>query len=1033
MSSRTRKNNKTVASAAAEPVASAAAEPVASVIITTDIKNDPEFKKQLANMAYADLKHDFGHAGLPLTDIDDTVNKGLPTNSEAKWDEDKTIKSVLQNIDLEKISGNDVGEGEVIPFTVGYNEKQVFNYSAQCFKKNHEGDENYGKNFVNTMSLGGEGRSAAIVVDFNQHGFLEKLKRGETADFDLYYLMTPEVINDPAGKSNVTDDELFGANNSNKGVKMVSYLDINDNYTCYLKYDEEDLEPTNMFFSNYDFRLSPIKKIVTKQKAEKLITSLNISLPERPNFVANVEDSKGENSIKTLIGYLKKLLSVLKTNVSNEFNFNSKIQQKRGGDWFQVLCCINARTRLYEEIKPTNKTGQRLPNNCPVYFVTHDRIAVAYALLMGVNVIYLGYYKDVYVFKNLADSSVKPSNKPLEQILLENITSKWLSTGFIDELINTGNGYMDVKKFILNKAKTEYEGACNDFSSKILSVNNNIREYQKTINEKLPAVYIYAVRYAFTKLTLIDINDELTTMKNFLNNLLKNLLKRKKVVEIKADEIFKLYKAAKISADEIFALNKAINTLNSIQEKFGKFSKEGAGENAGINWWINANVIKLDVYKAAGNILTTANGDMADEFFKNRLISVFDKNSAERKIDKHLFLVFLQNNLTTDELIPLKDVIKDLTAKTQEYFDMINEGNNIETLRRGRRLSPNQMFYNIVSNLILETSVIVGDIGDNNNVIFSSSNSDTLMNADLLDMSLILGEGKTSNNTDNDIEFVLKGGRGDYSLFGQSNTINIGLINDISNKQISCRLLVYDMLKKLEEAQAAAQAQSAAQSAAQAQSQAAQAQSQAAPIEYTVEELPKPPSGGALISDYSYVTPIYMIASAILTMHDEGKISNSPDRDNYSRYYGMIKAMFEKGQHRFMTHLYVFFFTANASNLITTELKTFCPVWLLLLNDVYANIVVGSINLTLKEEQYQKELVADPAFKQFVKDCLSSNANIQQINDTLSALYLLLNKPKHKTMTVEKTTRNKSRRKSVKKSTSNKGTKMFYKTRRMIR
>ena len=78
-------------------------------------------------------------------------------------------------------------------------------------------------------------------------------------------------------------------------------------------------------------------------------------------------------------------------------------------------------------------------------------------------------------------------------------------------------------------------------------------------------------------------------------------------------------------------------------------------------------------------------------------------------------------------------------------------------------------------------------------------------------------------------------------------------------------------------------------------------------------------------------------------------------------------------------------------------------------------------------------MVADPAFKQFVKDCLSSNANIQQINDTLSALYLLLNKPKHKTMTVEKTTRNKSRRKSVKKSTSNKGTKMFYKTRRMIR
>ena len=34
----------------------------------------------------------------------------------------------------------------------------------------------------------------------------------------------------------------------------------------------------------------------------------------------------------------------------------------------------------------------------------------------------------------------------------------------------------------------------------------------------------------------------------------------------------------------------------------------------------------------------------------------------------------------------------------------LSEGNNIETLRRGRRLSPNQMTYNIISNLILETS-----------------------------------------------------------------------------------------------------------------------------------------------------------------------------------------------------------------------------------------------------------------------------------------------------------------------------------------
>jgi hypothetical protein len=44
------------------------------------------------------------------------------------------------------------------------------------------------------------------------------------------------------------------------------------------------------------------------------------------------------------------------------------------------------------------KTIQKIPNGVPTYFVTHDRIALAYALLVGCNVIFLSYEGPCYAF-----------------------------------------------------------------------------------------------------------------------------------------------------------------------------------------------------------------------------------------------------------------------------------------------------------------------------------------------------------------------------------------------------------------------------------------------------------------------------------------------------------------------------------------------------------------------------------------------------------------------------------------------------------
>ena len=51
------------------------------------------------------------------------------------------------------------------------------------------------------------GTNSALVVDFNQHGFLSRLKQGPSKpDIKLYYVMTREVVNDPAPKTPVTDN-----------------------------------------------------------------------------------------------------------------------------------------------------------------------------------------------------------------------------------------------------------------------------------------------------------------------------------------------------------------------------------------------------------------------------------------------------------------------------------------------------------------------------------------------------------------------------------------------------------------------------------------------------------------------------------------------------------------------------------------------------------------------------------------------------------------------------------------------------------
>ena len=280
-----------------------------------------------------------------------------------------------------------------------------------------------------------------------------------------------------------------------------------------------------------------------------------------------------------------------------KFNFNSKCQQKRGGDWFQVLSCITARSRTFTQILPDNGRQEiKLSETCPIYFVTHDQIAVAYALLNGVNVIYIDYYGRIFVFKNNKDKNVKGSGKPIEQILFEGMQQKYKPSSTIargpishlDELITSSVAYNSFRAVYLDEALKKYTESLEESRKRIspLSESSLDNSFMDIITSTMQTIFAEAVRLMFIKMNLIDISNNIA----FVNSNKKILFNQ--------DGTEKGYIAGNNSI--INALSKSINKLTGIQNIFGKNSStepdNTLGNLHGIRGFIENNVKKLDVY-----------------------------------------------------------------------------------------------------------------------------------------------------------------------------------------------------------------------------------------------------------------------------------------------------------------------------------------------------------------------------------------------------------------------------------------------------
>jgi hypothetical protein len=569
--------------------------------------------------------------------------------------------------------------------------------------------------------------------------------------------MTSEMVNDPAGKPNIHNENLF--NQTEKGINLISYIQTDVEPFLYTKFDPANSNTTNNFFSKYDFNLSPIQQKFLKGKAERLITTLTINFeePGQKQLTQIINDSKSENSNATVIGYLKKIVNSLKTQSdrTTAFNFNSKCQQKRGGDWFQALCCLDARNRSYTQILPdNNRKNGKINEKCPIYFVTHDQIAAAFALLNGVNVIFISGNKSIYVFKNNADSTVKGNGKPIEEILFEGMKKKFVNEQDIVSLINFAKKYQDARTKVLQEEIATFDKMITD-NSILLDINNKF--FEKNFTEKLQNVFSNAVRFMFITMNVIDIQKNIDYVSTYYNLLFQE--------NVSITE----------NSENIIQLNKSFNIINSILDKYGKAAPQDMLLEISIKNWINLNIKKLDVYKAA-NIMDLYVQTESEIFDINRIVNFENNLENKRVTDKHIFLPFIQTldkqfkKGIIDVLNILTEQLKDFLKEQPEYKEQ-NKNNDtsftkifsslkkaIINVGRGSRISGKIKFYNNSANLIFESMLLL--ITDNEqmnenimenineeNLLLSHSTDEIIINEDFQELERIQ-DGKYSNSTE---------------------------------------------------------------------------------------------------------------------------------------------------------------------------------------------------------------------------------------------------------------------------------------------
>lgn len=383
-------------------------------------KDNPNVKNHLGYLARSDYQHDFGeaqpntpqilNAGLPVDDAADNRGHGdepqafmsvigaiAAAGVENTWPYTQEAAKELKRRFLEACPDMTAGPGAApLTFSTGCR------HGANQFQKLHDYTgkkiniiEKNAAEITENLTL----TNCVLVIDFDNIHLLDALRSGPVPQGVTISIVTnPQTINDPAPKTKYCDPQVF--NEAGSGVKIKSLVDVTQEPIVYSTYDADDSNPNNTFFSKYKFILSPIKEKKTfLGKNTNLVTNLTV---ENGKNISDVKDSKLQNSKVQVMKNIRRFLNI----IAKAFVVNEGAQRKRSGDWFAVLSCFDVPSRKYKDGMKLGGVEIPIPAGTTqgsIFFVTHDQIAAAYALMMGINVMYVvgaGAEKWLYLFQN---------------------------------------------------------------------------------------------------------------------------------------------------------------------------------------------------------------------------------------------------------------------------------------------------------------------------------------------------------------------------------------------------------------------------------------------------------------------------------------------------------------------------------------------------------------------------------------------------------------------------------------------------------
>lgn len=241
-----------------------------------------------------------------------------------------------------------------------------------------------GKELYDWMNVKNTG--VAFMIDAASVPFYELFTEEEGPTVEtVYHVNGREGINDAAGKVVIdqkpkktykikvqTVDDTF-----NEGIIYPTTLPLGRTNTT-IKDVIDKVTDRELFYSNFSIFLSPIK-------AKGKVKSVNMEITTRDytkqiNLLKGQKEDAHPNAVSTLA---KMIMSIFKgifkdskgTTNTDRTKYYSYLQQKRSGDWLQVLSTLDA--------------GRfAVPKGCRIAMVTMDKICAAYQIAMGGDCIF---------------------------------------------------------------------------------------------------------------------------------------------------------------------------------------------------------------------------------------------------------------------------------------------------------------------------------------------------------------------------------------------------------------------------------------------------------------------------------------------------------------------------------------------------------------------------------------------------------------------------------------------------------------------